>query len=48
MGYTAPWKQSFYLKFAAYSADEWAADATKIWLFTTYTFDVTGRGPGSS
>jgi hypothetical protein len=42
VGYTAPWKQSFYLKYANYSADEWAADVSKIWLFTTYKFNVIG------
>jgi hypothetical protein len=43
VGYTAPWKQGFYLKFAAYSADDWTEDVTKTWLYTTYKFNVLGK-----
>ncbi len=36
--YTAPWKQKFALKLAQYSADEWATDTDKIWLWTSWGF----------
>jgi hypothetical protein len=36
--YSAPWKQKFGLKFAAYSADQWASDTTKAWLWTQWGF----------
>jgi hypothetical protein len=47
-GYTAPWKQGFFVKLAVYSADEWTEDVTKIWLYTSYEFNVLGGGPGGS
>ncbi len=36
--YTAPWKQKFALKLARYSADDWATDTDKIWLWTSWGF----------
>lgn len=35
--YTAPWGQGFGLKGALYDADQFAADTTKIWVFTSYS-----------
>ena len=36
--YSAPWKQKFGFKVAAYSADQWATDTTKMWLWTQWGF----------
>lgn len=36
--YTAPWKQQFALKFADYSADDFATDTTKLWIWTSWGF----------
>ena len=36
--YTSAWNQKFALKYAQYSADEWAGDTTKIWLWTQWGF----------
>jgi hypothetical protein len=36
--YTAPWKQKFALKFADYSADDFATDTTKVWVWTSWGF----------
>jgi hypothetical protein len=36
LGYTAPWKQSFGLKGAFYSADEFSVDVSKIWVWTSF------------
>ncbi len=38
LSYKAPWKQTFGLKAALYSADDHAADTTKIWAFTAFGF----------
>ena len=36
--YTAPWKQQFALKVADYSADDFATDTTKLWIWTSWGF----------
>jgi hypothetical protein len=36
--YTAPWKQKIALRYADYSADEWATDTTKLWIWTSWGF----------
>ncbi len=36
--YTASWKQTFALKGGFYNADEFSRDASKIWLWTAYSF----------
>jgi len=36
--YSAPWKQTFALKGGFYSADGFSRDASKIWLWTSYSF----------
>ena len=36
--YTAPWKQVFALKLAAYDADAFATDTEKLMLWTSYSF----------
>ncbi len=36
--YAAPWKQTFALKGGFYGADEFSKDASKIWLWTAYSF----------
>lgn len=36
--YAAPWKQTFALKGGFYSADDFSQDASKIWLWTSYSF----------
>ena len=36
--YTAPCKQKFALKYADYSADDWATDTAKIWIWTQWGF----------
>lgn len=36
--YKAPWGQGFGLKGAFYSADEFAVDTDKVWVYTTYKF----------
>jgi len=36
--YASPWKQTFALKGGFYSADEFSKDASKIWLWTSYSF----------
>jgi len=36
LSYKAPWKQTFALKGALYSADEFSVDTSKIWLYTAW------------
>jgi len=36
--YTTPWKQQVALKYAAYEAEDWATDTTKIWIWTSWGF----------
>ena len=36
--YTSSWKQTFALKGGFYSADEFSKDASKVWLWTAYSF----------
>ncbi len=36
--YTTPWKQKVALKFAHYSADLWATDTDKLWVWTQWGF----------
>lgn len=36
--YKTPWKQEFALKFADYSADDFATDTTKLWVWTSWGF----------
>jgi hypothetical protein len=38
VSYKFDWGQSLALKGAFYSADTWATDTTKMWVFTTFTF----------
>jgi hypothetical protein len=36
--YTTPWKQQVAFKYAAYSAEDWATDTTKFWIWTSWGF----------
>ena len=36
--YTAPWKQTFSVKYASYDADGFSSDTEKVWLWTSYSF----------
>ncbi|NOY53206.1 MAG: alginate export family protein [Deltaproteobacteria bacterium] len=36
--YTSPWKQVFALKAAAYNANKYSTDTTKLWVFSTWKF----------
>jgi hypothetical protein len=36
--FNTPWKQQVALKFAAYDAKDWATDATRLWIWTSWGF----------
>jgi hypothetical protein len=38
VAYSTPWKQKVELKYAAYDAEGWASDTTKLWLWTSWGF----------
>ncbi len=38
MIYTAPWKQQFAIKYAGYSAQDYATDTDKLWIWTSWGF----------